>query len=42
MYEMKLNSDTSWFIWKYEAAKNIIYLFIYFVYIVIKFICLFP
>ena len=29
MYEMKLNSDTVCFIWKYKAAKNIIYLFIY-------------
>jgi len=28
MYEIKLNGDTVCFIWKHEAAKNIIYLFI--------------
>jgi len=42
MYEIKLNGDTVCFIWKHEAAKNIIYLFIYFIYVIIKFICLFP
>ena len=36
MYEIKLNSDTVFFIWKHEAAKNII-CSIYFIYVTIKF-----